>query len=510
MALLAAAHGSPALSAMHSQMLAAGATSALANASRWQKCVRSAASRGMADAAVAHAEAALSELDSARSLLPSVDPAKWSAYHQVSTHGNLRDSDRVFTNLYGEHDPMLKGAQKRGDWYKTKQILQRGKEWALENVRKSGLRGRGGAGFPTALKLGFMPPPGDKPHYLCVNADEGEPGTSKDRQILRHEPHKLIEGMLIASHTIGAQKAFIYIRGEFIRERQLFQKAVDEAYASGLIGKNACGSDFDFEIVVHHGAGAYVCGEETALIESLEGKMGKPRLKPPFPAKHGLYGCPTMVSNVETISNLPTILRRGGEWYGGLGRPGNSGTKLFSISGHVNNPTTVEEEMSIPLRELIERHAGGVRGGWDNALAIIPGGVSCPMLPKDICNEVLMDYDALWSAGSSFGTGAVVVMDRSTDLVDAVRRLEFFYMHESCGQCTPCREGTGILYEGLDRIMNKKATADELDDLLDVCKSIQGHTVCALGDAAALPVHGLIRFFRDDIEKRIAAQHLST
>jgi len=300
-----------------------------------------------------------------------------------TTFGPLSDEDRIFRNLYGRQDWRLKGAQARGDWYKTKEIVQKGSDWIINEIKASGLRGRGGAGFPSGLKWSFMNKPGDgRPKYLVINADEGEPGTCKDREILRHDPHKLLEGCLVAGSAMGARAAYIYVRGEFYNETNNLQAAIAEAYKAGFLGPNACGSGYDFDIFVHRGAGAYICGEETSLIESLEGKQGKPRLKPPFPADVGVFGCPTTVTNVETVAVAPDICRRGGEWFASMGRPRNSGTKLFNISGHVNNPCTVEEEMSIPLKELIQRHAGDVIGGWDNLLCIIPGGSSTPLIPK--------------------------------------------------------------------------------------------------------------------------------
>lgn len=396
----------------------------------------------------------------------------------------------------------------RGQYYKTKEILLKGHEWILDEIKKSGLRGRGGAGFPSGLKWSFMNKPADgRPKYLVVNADEGEPGTCKDREIMRHDPHTLVEGCLVAGRAMGARAAYIYIRGEFYQEGTNLQVAIAEAYRAGLIGKNACGSGYDFDVYLHRGAGAYICGEETALIESLEGKQGKPRLKPPFPADIGVFGCPTTVANVETIAVAPEICRRGGEWFAGLGRARNSGTKLFCISGHVNKPTTVEEEMSIPLRELIERHCGGVRGGWDNLLGIIPGGSSVPVLPKDTCSEVLMDFDSLVSVQSGLGTAAVIVMDKSTDIIKAIARLSEFYVHESCGQCTPCREGTTWLLKVMDRFVEGNAHPDEIDSLWELSKQIEGHTICALGDAAAWPVQGLIRHFRPEIEERMRLFH---
>ena len=282
----------------------------------------------------------------------------------------------------------------------------------------------------------------------------------KDRDIIRHEPHKLLEGCLIACAAMGAQVCYIYVRGEFYNERMVLQAALKEAYEDGLIGKNACGSNLNIEIFLHHGAGAYICGEETALLESLEGKKGMPRLKPPFPATSGLYGCPTTVNNVESIAVVPTILRRGPDWFSSLGRERNSGTKIFCISGHVNNPCNIEEEMGIPLKVLIEKHAGGVIGGWDNLLAVIPGGSSVPMLPKEICDDVLMDFDSLQSVNSGLGTAAVIVMDKSTDLIKAISRISYFYKHESCGQCTPCREGTTWLWEMMEKMANGEARVD--------------------------------------------------
>ena len=416
----------------------------------------------------------------------------------------LQDKDRIFTNLYGRHDWRLEGAKQRGHWNATKEILEQGRDWIIDEMKASGMRGRGGAGFPTGLKWSFMPKESDgRPSYLVVNADEGEPGTCKDREIMRNDPHTLVEGCLLASFAMNAHAAYIYIRGEFYHEASNLQRAIDEAYDAGLIGKNACGSGWDFDLYLHLGAGAYICGEETALIESIEGKKGQPRLKPPFPANAGLYGCPTTVNNVESIAAVPTILRRGGSWFSSFGRENNHGTKLFAISGHVEKPCTVEEAMSIPLRELIEKHCGGVRGGWDNLLAVIPGGSSVPLMPKDICDDVLMDFDGLREVGSGLGTAAVIVMDKSTDIVYAIARLSEFYKHESCGQCTPCREGTGWMMRMMARMVRGEATLDEIDLLWDVTKQVEGHTICALGDAAAWPIQGLIRHFRPEMERRI-------
>ncbi|EER22657.1 MULTISPECIES: NADH-quinone oxidoreductase subunit NuoF [spotted fever group] len=414
----------------------------------------------------------------------------------------LKEEDKIFTNLHGQQSHDLKSSKKRGDWENTKALLDKGRDFIIEEVKKSGLRGRGGAGFSTGMKWSFMPKNSEKPCYLVVNADESEPGTCKDRDILRFEPHKLIEGCLLASFAIGANDCYIYIRGEFYNETSNIQRALDEAYKEGLIGKNACGSGFYCNIYLHRGAGAYICGEETALLESLEGKKGMPRLKPPFPAGFGLYGCPTTINNVESIAVVPTILRRGASWFAGIGKPNNTGTKIFCISGHVNKPCNVEEAMGISLKELIEKYAGGVRDGWDNLKAIIPGGSSVPLLPKSLC-EVDMDFDSLRTAGSGLGTGGIIVMDKSTDIIYAIARLSKFYMHESCGQCTPCREGTGWMWRVMMRLVKGNAKKSEIDELLNVTKEIEGHTICALGDAAAWPIQGLIRHFRSEIEERI-------
>jgi NADH-quinone oxidoreductase subunit F len=417
----------------------------------------------------------------------------------------LADKDRIFTNLYGIQDWGLKGARARGAWDGTKRILERGRETLVNAVRESGLRGRGGAGFPTGLKWSFMPKQlGERPHYLVVNADESEPGTCKDREVMRNDPHLLIEGCLIAGCAMSARTGYIYVRGEFIRERERLQAAIDEAYEAKLIGKNNV-HGWDFDLHLHHGAGAYICGEETALLESLEGKKGQPRLKPPFPANVGLYGCPTTVNNVESIAVVPDIMRRGASWFAGIGRPNNTGTKLFCISGHVEKPCNVEEAMGIPLRELLDKHAGGVRGGWDNLLAVIPGGSSMPLVPAgpEHCDKLLMDFDGCAAHKSALGTAAVIVMDKSTDIVRAMARISYFYKHESCGQCTPCREGMGWMWRVLTRMAEGRAQKREIDMLWEVTKQIEGHTICAFGDGAAWPVQGLLRHFRPEIERRI-------
>ena len=421
----------------------------------------------------------------------------------------LADKDRIFTNLYGMGDCSLAGAKKRGHWDGTADLIAKGQDWIITQVKESGLRGRGGAGFPTGLKWSFMPKNNDgRPHYLVVNADESEPGTCKDREIMRHDPHTLIEGCLIAGFAMSSNVGYIYIRGEYIREKELLQTAIDEAYQDGLLGKNACNSGWDFDLYLHHGAGAYICGEETALLESLEGKKGMPRMKPPFPAGSGLYGCPTTVNNVESIAVVPTILRRGPTWFASFGRENNTGTKIFAISGHVNSPCVVEETMSISLRELIDKHCDGVRGGWDNLKAVIPGGASVPLLPKALCDDAIMDFDWLREHQSGLGTAAVIVMDQSTDVIKAIWRLSKFYKHESCGQCTPCREGAGWMMRVMERFVNGEADIEEIDTLLKITKQVEGHTICALGDAAAWPVQGLIRHFRHEIEHRVIKEKI--
>ena len=427
-----------------------------------------------------------------------------SQINKPRNYGSLSDSNRIFQNLYGSQDWGLPGDMARGGWYKTNKILEKGHSWILEEVKKSGLRGRGGAGFPTGLKLSFMNKKSDgRPKYLVVNADESEPGTCKDREILRHEPHRIIEGALLAGRAIGARAAYIYVRGEYFLEASNMQVAVNQAYEAGLLGHNCAETNYHFDIYLHRGAGAYICGEETALLESIEGKQGKPRLKPPFPSDIGLFGCPTTVLNVETVASIPNICRRGGDWFASLGRERNHGTKLFCISGNVNNPCVVEEEMSMPLRELIETHAGGVKGGWDNLQAVIPGGASTPLLPASLCDQVMMDFDDLHKHKTSLGTAAITVIDKEKDIIKCISRFIDFFSHESCGQCSPCREGVPWMSKILNRMVLAKAEKKEIDMLWEISKQIEGHTICALGDAAAWPIQGLIRHFRDDIENRL-------
>tara|TARA_E500000331_G_C17233163_1_gene703569 strand:+ start:651 stop:1934 length:1284 start_codon:yes stop_codon:yes gene_type:complete len=421
----------------------------------------------------------------------------------------IKNKDKIFKNIHGFAGSGLKEAKKLGDWDNAKAIVGKGRDWILDEVKKSGLRGRGGAGFPTGLKWSFMPSKlGDKPHYVVINADESEPGTCKDREIIRNEPFKLLEGILYASVAMQAHTAYIYIRGEFYNEYKSLDKAIKKCYEVGLLGKNILKTGWDLDIFIHRGAGAYICGEESALLESLEGKKGQPRLKPPFPANVGLYGCPTTVSNVETVAVIPEILKRGASWFSSLGKENNSGTKLFCISGHVNSPCTVEEEMGVPIKELINKHANGVIGGWGKLQAIIPGGSSTPLLPASICNNLNMDFDSLKEVKSGLGTAGVIVMDETTDLIKAITRLSRFYNHESCGQCTPCREGTGWILKMMKRLCKGDADIDDIDKLNDVCSQVENHTICALGDAAAWPVQGLIRHFRYDIEKRILENSL--
>jgi len=415
----------------------------------------------------------------------------------------LKDEDRIFKNLYNDLGWDIDSAVTRGDWSQTKDLISKGKDWIIKEIKESELRGRGGAGFPTGLKFSFAPKQvGSRPHYLVINADESEPGTCKDRDILRFEPQKLIEGCLLASYAIGAHTCYIYIRGEYFREGQRLQEAINQAYEKNFLGKKTCGSEWDLDIYLHYGAGSYICGEETALLESLEGKKGLPRLKPPFPALVGLYGCPTIVNNVETIAVIPTILRRGAKWFASLGKPKNTGTKIFCISGNVNNPCNVEEEMGIPLKDLIEKHAGGVIGGWNNLQAVIPGGSSMPLLPKNICETIKMDFDSLIKAKSGLGTAGVIVINKDQDIIKCMARIAKFYKHESCGQCTPCREGCGWMWRVLERMAKGDSTYKEIDLLYDVTKQIEGHTICAFGEGSAWPVQGLLRHFRKEIEKR--------
>jgi NADH-quinone oxidoreductase subunit F len=404
----------------------------------------------------------------------------------------------ILAGLDGDRTWRLADYVKRGGYGAWRRILAEkiSPEVIIGELKASALRGRGGAGFPTGLKWSFMPRsfPGDK--YLCCNSDEGEPGTFKDRDILRYNPHTVIEGMLIAAYAMGATRGYNYIHGEIFEVYQRFEDALDEARAEGLLGQNILGSGFSFELFAHHGYGAYICGEETALLESVEGKKGQPRFKPPFPASYGLYGKPTTINNTETFASVPFILSLGGQGFLELGKPNNGGTKIFSISGHVNRPGNYEIRMGTPFAELLEL-AGGMRGGR-TIKAVIPGGSSAPVLPGQIMMDCTMDYDSISKAGSMLGSGAVIVMDETTCMVKALERLSYFYFEESCGQCTPCREGTGWLYRVVHRIEHGLGRPDDLDLLNSVTGNIMGRTICALGDAASMPVQSFVKHFGDE------------
>ncbi len=403
------------------------------------------------------------------------------------------------TRKYGDESHTLDRYLEAGGYQAWRKILEDGRTPTdiIDEIKTSGLRGRGGAGFPTGLKWSFMPAnmPGQK--YIVCNSDESEPGTCKDRDILRFNPHALVEGMAIAGYAIGATVGYNYMRGEFMDEPFLrFEQAVREAYESGLLGKNIQGSGIDFDLHGSLGAGAYICGEETALLESLEGKKGQPRFKPPFPASFGLYGRPTTINNTESLASIPAILRNGGEWFKNMGVEGSGGEKLFSMSGHLNKPGNFEVPMGIPFPELLEM-AGGVRNG-NKLKAVIPGGSSVPVLKADVMMDLTMDYDSIAKAGSYLGSGAVMVMDETTDMVKVLQRISRFYFSESCGQCTPCREGTGWLYRMLTRIVEGRGRMEDIDRLDDVARKIEGRTICALGDAAAMPVWSFVQNFREE------------
>ena len=397
----------------------------------------------------------------------------------------------------------LKDYEARGGYAALKKILSEkiAPDAVTAEVKKSGLRGRGGAGFPAGLKWSFMPKQYTGPKYLVCNSDEGEPGTFKDRDILRYNPHMLIEGMLIGAYAMGIGTGYNYIHGEIWAEYERFEEALAEARAAGYLGKNILGSDFSFELYAVHGWGAYICGEETGLLESIEGKKGQPRFKPPFPASFGLYGKPTTINNTETFAAVPWIIRNGGDAFLALGKPNNGGTKLFSVSGHVNRPGNYEVKLGTPFAKLLEM-AGGMRGGR-KIKAVIPGGSSAPVLPADIMLQTDLDYDSIAKAGSMLGSGAVIVMDETTCMVRALERLSYFYFEESCGQCTPCREGTGWMYRMVHRIEHGKGRQEDLDVLTNVADNIAGRTICALGDAAALPVKSFVKHFRDEFQYHI-------
>ena len=412
-----------------------------------------------------------------------------------------------FTTLGEEDSWALATYEKHGGYAAWRSILKGEMSPAdvIDTVKASGLRGRGGAGFPTGLKWSFMPKAYEGQKYLVCNSDESEPGTCHDREVLRYNPHALVEGMAIAGYAMGATVGYNYIRGEFMDEPvPRFEAAVKEAYEAGLLGKNIGGSGIDFDLYTFVGAGAYICGEETALLESLEGKQGKPRFKPPFPANFGLYGKPTTINNTQSLASVPAIIRNGAAWFAALGPEGSGGTALFSVSGHVEKPGNYELPMGIPFKELLEI-AGGMLGGR-KLKAAIPGGSSVPVLPGEIIMNCTMDYNSLSEAGSSFGTGAVMVMDETTCMVKVLRRISRFYMAESCGQCTPCREGTGWLYRMLTRIVEGRGSEEDLDKLLDVANKIEGHTICALGDAAAWPVQSFLKHYRHEFEYMVRNQ----
>ncbi len=414
----------------------------------------------------------------------------------------LEAKDRIFNNLYGQNGVSLQIAKSLGDFKDLKAILSKGDSFLIEEIKKSGLKGRGGAGFPTGMKWSFINKADPRPKYLVINGDEGEPGTCKDREIIRHEPFKLLEGIIIASYAISAKVCYIYVRGEFFQEVQILQKAIDELYQDGLLGKN-CFNLYDLDVYIHLGAGAYICGEETALIESLEGRKGFPRLKPPFPANCGLYGCPTVINNIETIAVVPTILRRGADWFLSMGTKESAGTKLFCISGFVNNPCVVEERLGVKLKDLIDNHCGGVIGGWNNLLAIIPGGASTPILPKSYCERLYMDFESLREVNSALGTGAIMVFDNSVDVLSLMKNIVNFYHHESCGQCTPCREGSGVALKLINKIINKKASKDEINLLENIVDNTMGTSICGLNDATVFAVKGFLAHYKDYIIEKI-------
>ncbi len=409
----------------------------------------------------------------------------------------------ILDGLDGDRTWRLADYERRGGYSALKKILSESisPQDIIAELKKSALRGRGGAGFPTGLKWSFMPRqfPGAK--YLCCNSDEGEPGTFKDRDILRYNPHTVIEGMTIAAYAMGVQLGYNYIHGEIFEVYERFEEALAEARAAGYLGKKILGTDFSFDLFAHHGYGAYICGEETALLESIEGKKGQPRFKPPFPASFGLYGKPTTINNTETFASVPFIVREGGDVFLGAGKPNNGGTKIFSVSGHVNRPGNYEIPLGTPFSVLLEM-AGGMRGG--RALkACIPGGSSAPVVPGNVMMECTMDYDSISKAGSMLGSGAVIIMDETTCMVKALERLAYFYHEESCGQCTPCREGTGWMYRVVHRIESGHGRSGDLDLLNSVADNIAGRTICALGDAAAFPVKSFLKHFRSEFEHHI-------
>lgn len=415
----------------------------------------------------------------------------------------MSETRLILADLDGDRTWKLADYVARGGYASLRTIIEAktSPDEIIAVLKTANLRGRGGAGFPTGLKWSFMPKAYSGSKYLVCNSDEGEPGTFKDRDILRYNPHSVIEGMIIAGYTMGCVAGYNYIHGEIFEVYQRFEEALDEARAAGLLGQNILGSEFSFDLFAHHGYGAYVCGEETGLLESLEGKKGQPRYKPPFPASFGLYGKPTTINNTETFASVPFILKMGGEAFLSLGKPNNGGTKIFSVSGHVNRPGNFEVRLGTPFSELLEL-AGGMRGGR-RLKAVIPGGSSSPVIPAEVMMDLTMDYDAISKAGSMLGSGAVIVMDESTCMVKALERLSYFYYEESCGQCTPCREGTGWMWRVMQRIENGQGRSDDLSLLDNVAENIMGRTICALGDAAAMPVRGFLKHYRDEFAYHI-------
>jgi NADH-quinone oxidoreductase subunit F len=420
-----------------------------------------------------------------------------------SLHGRLPAEVPVISKRFGIPNSRHIDVYLKNEGYQAleKALKEMTPEQIIDEVKKSSLRGRGGAGFPTGMKWGFVPKGNDKPKYILCNADESEPGTCKDRPLMEMDPHQLIEGMVIAGRAVGANRGFIYIRGEYRYIIDIMDRALAEAYGQGYLGKNIRGSSFDFELCTHTGAGAYECGEESALMESLEGKRGYPRIRPPFPAVVGLYGCPTVINNAETLSTIPPIIRQGGEWYANLGTPKNGGTRLYSISGHVNRPGIYELPLGFPLRRLIEEVAGGVRDG-KKLKAVIPGGSSCPLLSADEI-DVAMDYDSVAKIGSMLGSGGTVIMDEDTCMVDMARRIMHFYAHESCGWCIPCREGTAWLRKMLDRFHEGAGRAEDIPLIDELSKNMLGRTFCPLGDAAALPTISIVKKWRNEFEDHL-------
>ena len=411
----------------------------------------------------------------------------------------LNSDNKIFKNLKGQYGSGLSIAKSIGDFEDYENIIAKGSKWIIDEIKASNLKGRGGAGFPTGLKWSFINQADNRPRYLVINGDEGEPGTCKDRYIIQNEPYKIIEGAILACYALYANNCYIYIRGEYMTEINALQKAIDECYANGMLGKDILGGSFSLDIYIHKGAGAYICGEETSLLESLEGKKGQPRSKPPFPALVGLYGLPTVINNIETIAQVPTILRRGADWYNGFGTEKDVGLRLFSITGSVNNPVVFEEQVGLNILDMIDYYAGGVAGGIDNLRAIIPGGISCPILPANKLQGLTHDTDTLRAAKSSPGTGGMMVIDKSLEIVDLFRIITSFYRHESCGQCTPCREGVAVIDKIVLKIQNKSATLEDINNLKRLIGLIVGNTICGFGDAVNMAVGGMLDNFYNEL-----------